>query len=213
MKYLELVINSGLLDQINKKGYITAFEQLKITAREFNKNEAIILEGDEVDRICIIDKGSVRSEKVYPNGEAHIVGIYEEGSIFGLEFAVSKKRLAAVDFICNEKSTVVFITMSSIEGNEYSDGLHKSLTYMLADSNIRTAHKVEILAEKGLRRRIMVYLSVLQSKSGSNTVTLNMNREQLAQYLCVNRSALSSELSKMRSEKIIEVNGSKITIL
>lgn len=84
MKYLELVINSGLLDQINKKGYITAFEQLKITAREFNKNEAIILEGDEVDRICIIDKGSVRSEKVYPNGEAHIVGIYEEGSIFGL---------------------------------------------------------------------------------------------------------------------------------
>lgn len=72
MKYLELVINSGLLDQINKKGYITAFEQLKITAREFNKNEAIILEGDEVDRICIIDKGSVRSEKVYPNGEAHI---------------------------------------------------------------------------------------------------------------------------------------------
>ena len=213
MKYLERVINCGLLEQIKKSAYITAFEQLEITARNFNKNEAVFFESDEVDKICIVDKGSVRSEKVYPNGEAHIVGVFDEGMIFGLEFAVSKKRLAATDFICNERSSVIFISMQSIEKNEYAEGLHKALTYMLADSNIRMSHKLEILAEKGLRKRIMVYLAVLQGKSGSNTVTLNMNREQLAQFLCVNRSALSSELSKMRAEGVIEMNGPKITVL
>ena len=84
---------------------------------------------------------------------------------------------------------------------------------MLSDSNIKMAHKVEILAERGLRDRIMVYLNVLRSKAGGNTVTIKMSREQLAQFLCVNRSALSNELNKMKREGIIDFKGSRFTIL
>lgn len=74
----------------------------------------------------------------------------------------------------------------------------------MASDNIRKMHKIEILAERGLRNRILMYLEILHRKSGTDTVSVKMSREQLAQYLCVNRSALSNELNKMKREKIID---------
>ena len=213
MQYLESIIDSGLLNELKKSDYMDAFEQLKISGRNYKSGETIFFEGDIIDKFCIIRKGSVRSEKTYLNGEVHIVDIFDEGSVFGLAFAVSRSRVSALDFISNEASEIVFVSMHSIQKNKFSNEMNKALTYMLADSNIKMSNKVEILAERGLRDRIMVYLNVLRVKSGSDTVTIKMSREQLAQYLCVNRSALSNELSKMKKEGLITFKGPKFTIL
>ncbi len=212
MRYLECVINSGLLDGIKKTDYIAAFEQLKISTKRYDKNVPIFLAGDIIDRICIIDKGSVRGEKTYANGEVHIVEIYEERSMFGLEIALSKKREAAIDYVSNEETTLVFVSMKSIQNSDYSKELNRILTYKLSNNNVKMTHKIEILAQRSLRGRIMVYLSILSRKANDQTVTIKMNREQLAQYLCVNRSALSNELHKMKKEGIIDFRGQKFTI-
>ena len=213
MQYLESIIDSGLLNELKKTDYMEAFEQLKISGRSYKPGETIFFEGDVIDKFCIIRKGSVRSEKTYLNGEVHIVDIFDEGSVFGLAFAVSRSRVTALDFISNESSEIVFVSMHSIQKNKFSSEMNKSLTFMLADSNIKISNKIEILAERGLRDRILVYLNVLRVKSGSDTVTVKMSREQLAQYLCVNRSALSNELSKMKKEGLIDFKGPKFTIL
>ena len=213
MQYLESVIESGLFDELKKADYIEAFQQLKISGRSYGPGETIFFEGDIIDKFCIVKKGSVRSEKTYLNGEVHIVDVFDEGSVFGLAFAVSKSRIAAFDFISNEASEIVFVSMHSIRKSQYAETLNSSLNYMMADNNIKMSHKIEILAERGLRERVMVYLHVLQTKSGTDTVTVRMSREQLAQYLCVNRSALSNELSKMKKDGIIDFKGSMFTIL
>lgn len=213
MKHLEGIIESGLFSEINKRDYIEAFEQLKITGRSYKKNEVVFYEGDLIDKICIIREGSVRSEKVYPDGELHIVDMFDTGSIFALEVSSSRTKKAAVDYISNEESIVVFVSMHSIERNAYREEINRAMLYMLSDANIKMAHKIEILAERGLRDRIMVYLNVLRSKAGGNTVTVKMSREQLAQFLCVNRSALSNELNKMKKEGLIDFKGTRFTIL
>lgn len=213
MQYLESVINSGLLNELKKSEYVEAFEQLKISGRNYKSGETIFFEGDIIDKFCIVRKGSVRSEKTYLNGEVHIVDLFDEGSVFGLAFALSKSRISALDFISNEASEIVFVSMHSIRKSNFSNDMNTTLNYMMADSNIKMSHKIEILAERGLRERIMVYLHVLQAKSGTDTVTIKMSREQLAQYLCVNRSALSNELSKMKKDGIIDFKGSRFTIL
>ncbi len=213
MQYLESVINSGLLNELKKSEYVEAFEQLKISGRNYKSGETIFFEGDIIDKFCIVRKGSVRSEKTYLNGEVHIVDLFDEGSVFGLAFALSKSRISALDFISNEESEIVFVSMHSIRKSNFSNDMNTTLNYMMADSNIKMSHKIEILAERGLRERIMVYLHVLQAKSGTDTVTIKMSREQLAQYLCVNRSALSNELSKMKKDGIIDFKGSSFTIL
>lgn len=213
MDYLESVSASGLLNEIKTGEREKALEQLKIYGRKFKKNQAIFFEGDVIDRICIIGSGSVRGEKTYSDGEVHIVDVFDKGAIFGLEYAVSKSMISAMDFICNDDAEVAFVPVSSIEKNRCANEIRKVLMFMLANNNIKQAHKIEILAERGLRDRIMVYLNVLQRKSGSNTVTVNMDREQLARFLCVNRSALSNELSKMKREGVIDFKGSRFTVL
>lgn len=213
MQYLESIIDSGLLSELKKSDYVDAFEQLKISGRNYKPGETIFFEGDIIDKICIVKRGSVRSEKTYLNGEVHIVEIFEEGSMFGLAFAVSKSRISALDFVSNEDAEVVFVSMHSIRKSRFANEMNRTLTYMLADSSIKLSNKVEILAERGLRERVMVYLHILQTKAGSNTVTVRMSREQLAQFLCVNRSALSNELSKMKKEGIIDFKGPTFTLM
>ena len=213
MQYLESVISSGLLNELKKSEYVEAFEQLKISGRNYKSGETIFFEGDIIDKFCIVRKGSVRSEKTYLNGEVHIVDLFDEGSVFGLAFALSKSRITALDFVSNEESEIVFVSMHSIRKSRFSNEMNTALNYMMADSNIKMGHKIEILAERGLRERMMVYLHVLRTKSGSDTVTIRMSREQLAQYLCVNRSALSNELSKMKKDGIIDFKGSRFTLL
>ena len=213
MQYLESVIESGLLNELSKSDYMDAFEQLKISGRNYKPGETIFFEGDIIDKFCIIKQGSVRSEKTYLTGEVHIVDFFDEGSTFGLAVAVSRSRITALDYISNEDTTVIFVSMHSIQKNQYASEMNRALTYMLADENIKMSNKIEILAERGLRDRVLAYLHVLQTKSGTDTVTVKMSREQLAQFLCVNRSALSNELSKMKKDGIIDFKGSRFTIL
>ena len=168
MQYLESILDSGLLSELKKSDYMDAFEQLKISGRNYKPGETIFFEGDIIDKICIVKRGSVRSEKTYLNGEVHIVEIFEEGSMFGLAFAVSKSRISALDFVSNEDAEVVFVSMHSIRKSRFANEMNRTLTYMLADSSIKLSNKVEILAERGLRERVMVYLHILQTKAGSN---------------------------------------------
>ena len=213
MKYLGTTIDSGIFGVLNKSDYMQAFEELNVIGQNMRKDDVIFHEGDQVNKICIIDRGSVRGEKAYPSGDLHIIQIYDEGSIFGIEAAVSKRKTAPMDYICNEDGTVVFISLKNINSSRFSKQIYEVLMQNMADDNIRKMNKIEILVEKGLRKRILLYFGVLRKKSGSDVINVKMSREQLAQYLGVNRSALSSELNKMKREKIIDFERDRFKIL
>lgn len=213
MKYFESVVDSGLFRNLKKSDYTNAFAQLTVTGKQYDDGEAVFLEGDVIDKICIVARGSVRAEKTYRNGETHIIQVFDEGDLFGLEFSMSKTKKTANDYISNGNSCIVFVSNNSIRKSDHASEIKTSLTFRLADDNIKMAKKIEILVERGLRERILTYLNILTSKSGSNTVSVKMNREQLAQFLCVNRSALSNELNKMKKEGIIDFKKDKFTIL
>ena len=213
MKYLETVINSGLFRHVRKSDYISVFEKLSISERNFKRGETIYYQGDVIDQLCIVERGSVRGEKTYPNGDIHIVSIFDEGSIVALEIPLSRKKTSPIDVIANENCRMVVVSIQSIEQSRHRDQLHRALIEMLADDNVRMANKIEILAERGLRDRVLIYLNVLAKKSGTDTVQVKMSREQMAQYLCVNRSALSNELNKMKREGIIDFRRGEFRLL
>ena len=119
MKYLECIINSGLFRNIDKSGYIDAFERIEIIERSYAKGETIFYEGDMIDWICIVHRGSVRAEKNYPSGDIHIVSIFEEDAIFGLEIALSQRRTTPVDYIANETCKVLFLSLKSLYSGRY----------------------------------------------------------------------------------------------
>ena len=213
VKYLECILKSGLLYYVDRSEYAVLIDQMDISERKYPKGDTIFYEGDTIKRICIIDKGSVRSEKNYADGEVHILNVFEENSIFALEIALSQRKTAPVDYIANEATTVVSFSIESLNKETFRKPVKNILIEMMADENIRMGHKIEILAERGLRDRVIVYLNILARRFQSNVVTVPLSREQLASYLCVNRSALSNELSKMRQDGIISFKGREFCLL
>lgn len=210
--HLENIINSGLFQHIRKSDYIDAFERLHVATKTYRKGSFIARQGDVIDALLIVESGSVRGEKTYPSGDVHLVSVFDTGAIFALEVAVSRTRTTPYDLIANEDTRILSISMQTLDHSGYQDRLRIALMQMLADENIRMSNKIEILAERGLRGRIMAYLNILARKSGTNTVQVKMSREQMAQYLCVNRSALSNELNKMKREGLIDFTRTQFTL-
>ena len=89
----------------------------------------------------------------------------------------------------------------------------RNISNQLSNENIKRQNKVDVLSVNGLRDRVMMYLETQASKKGTSSFTIPFNREELANYLCVNRSALSHELSLMRQEGIIEFRKNRFHLL
>lgn len=204
IKYLDCILESGLFDNISKNNYIDALEQLTVSSKKVTSGCSVYFEDDPVNYICIVNSGSFHGEKTYDDGEIHIVETYDENSILCLDAALSKKKTSYMDFRANENSTLVCISLDSIRKSEYGRKIMDALVEKMADDSIKRIRKIEILAEKGLRNRILIYFDIMKRKSGSQVISVNMNREQMAQFLCVSRSALSNELSKMKREGLID---------
>lgn len=214
MKYLETIIGSGLFSRISKLEYILVYEELAVTGKEFKKGSIIFHEDEVLDKLCIVKNGSVRGEKMYVEGDVHILHIWEKFQIFGMEATVSKTKTSILDYISHQDCEVVFISWESIRTSRYAKVLMETLLQEMANDDIKNIHKVNILAHRGLRDKIMTYLSIRQKKHPEKEgFKVNMNREQMAQFLCVNRSALSNELNKMKKEGIIDFERGVFKIL
>lgn len=212
MKHLETVLESGILSEVNKTEWLLAFESFGITSEKLRKDEIIFRSGDMINQICIVERGCVREEKVYDDGEICIMHTFQENAIFALETAVSRKKTAAADYVCNEDSTIVYIPYKNIEKSKWVKEIQTVLLEKLADDNFRNMYKIEILARRGVRERILLYLNHLKKRFGSNVVTVRMDREQMAQFLCVNRSSLSNELNQLKREKVIDFKKNEFII-
>lgn len=88
-----------------------------------------------------------------------------------------------------------------------SSTLTARLLKITAMKNLRLNEKIQVITPRTIRERVMAYLSSLAKKSGSHIVTTNFDRQQLADFLCVDRSALSTELGKMHREGLIDFKG------
>ena len=81
------------------------------------------------------------------------------------------------------------------------------------DENMKKAYRLAIMSRNGLRERILAYLTMQAAKRGTNTFTIPFSREELAAFLCVNRSALSHELSLMRQEGLLDFHKNNFSLL
>lgn len=204
---------SGLLREIPWQRHQPAVKDIKVTVREFVEEEIIFSEEEQVNGIAILHSGTVRGEKFHLEGNVDLMYMYQKGEIFGAEAAASRLRTSPLTYIANEDAVAIFIGFTDILRSEYSMPLMLALLHILADDNIKKLYKIETLSKRGLRDRIMTYLRIISRKADADTFTIHMDREQFAQYLCVNRSALSYELNKMKREGLIDFKKDKFRII
>lgn len=175
---------------------------------QYSKNEVIFHTGDTVNEIGIVLKGRVNIENIDIWGNKSILSCVSEGEIFAETYAICGEPMM-VDAVAAEKSEIQFLNLKALIDEKNSDkGWYvKLISNMLKISvrkNLALSGRIFCTSSKTIRGRLLTYLSNISVKSGSKTFQIPFDRQQLADYLNLDRSALSKELGKMRDEGLIE---------
>jgi CRP-like cAMP-binding protein len=185
----------------------TALRELSQAAtRSCDDGETVAIEGMIVDFFVVVLQGKLVCEKNDYGGRVELIQNYGPGDTACLDIACTlTKRCPPFRIMCvNSAELLVFrydtLFCRDILPDAMYEKLRSNAIYFLANENIKSLYKIDVLYKRSLREKILVFLRNMAARTGSNTLYIHMNREQFAQYLGVNRSSLSHELSLMRAE-------------
>ena len=168
---------------------------LSAKERNYKKNEFIFHTGDKVTQIGMVLEGTVHMMKEDVWGNVMILGEAGPGDLV----SVVAKTDVKVLFLDIQK----VLTICS-NGCEFHSKIIRNLLSSIAARTLAMTRKVEHMSQRSLRDKVLSYLSSESVRAGSEEFTISFNRQQLAEYLSVDRSALSAELGKMRDEGMLE---------
>lgn len=187
------------------------------TVRRMSKGSFLLQPQDRLDYFGLIRRGRVHIMHVFQDGSVSIMDAMEPGEEFGADLICTKSRISPYHAVAAEDvelltfpSKIVLQPGSISEPVRYK--IRDQLLTQLAQNNMKKEYRLAILSRKGLRDRIMTYLTMQASKRHTNSFEIPFSREELASFLCVNRSALSHELSLMRAEGILTFRKNSFTI-
>lgn len=212
-KSIEILKKSGIFANLSDKEHALLLNMIKIGEKTYCKKEIIIHEGSRVNNLYIVKRGKVIGEKFHIEGETNLLNVFEEGEIIGLEGVSSTLRTSPLTYTADSEVTLVMIEIASMLNCSFKETILENMVHLLSDISIKQMYKIQVISKHGLRERIMAHLLIMQRKRNTEVFDIRMSQEQLAQYLCVNRSALSYELNRMKKEGIIDFKKSWFKIL
>lgn len=176
----------------------------------FAKGEMICRTGDVVTCLGMVLSGSVLIESNDLWGNTTVLDSVEPGRIFAETYACALGEPLMVDVVAAEPTEVLFLNIDRVlkvcsNTCDYHNRLIRNLLSISAQKNLNLSRKIFHTAPKSIRGRLLSYLSDQAVQNGSSSFTIPFNRQQLADYLNVDRSALSNELSKMQKEGLLRV--------
>lgn len=180
------------------------------------QNTALILGQDIIDWFAVLLQGSVQISQNHPDGRRNLMGILQPPSVIAADLICTRRRRAPYDAIAAEDSRLLCFSSDWLMGQrlerEIQISVFRQLMTLISHDNMRKHYRIAILSQRELRSRILTYLIMQAERLGRSRFRIPFNREELADYLCVNRSALSHELKKMEREGILRTRKNLFTI-
>lgn len=183
--------------------------------KNFDEEDIIVHQGDIVDSIGIVIEGDAIGKKYTPDGEEIIVSHMDGRQVFGDVLSGANGFASPVTVQALEKCKVLFIDYNRLISSDHKL-IHKVLRNMIQNMSIKyfTQNKrMDILMLKSVRAKVMAYLEWQRDVKKSKTFLIDLDRRLMADFLGVERSALSRELSRMKKDGIIDYNKNKFTLL
>ena len=211
MDYIKILKNSALFYGLSEEEINKALKYSKMGICGYKKGTYVFNSGDVIKNIGLVVEGTVMVEKEDYYGNRSIIAVVREGDIFGEVYACIKNGQSDVSVSTIKDSKILMVNVEFIlSGERDVDGLsgviERNLVSILAQKAYILNKKISHITKRTTREKLMSYLSETARDSGSGKFKIPFNRQELADYLCVDRSAMSNELSKMRKEGIIEYN-------
>lgn len=217
-KYLDILQRCPLFAQIEEDNLLRMLVCLGVRVESFDKKYTILAEGNPAKYIGIVLSGSVQIVRIDYYGNRSILSENGAAEIFGEAFACAEVPSIPVTVIANEPCEVMLIDSGHILHTCTNNcGFHQQLIYNLmkdlATKTLLIHQKLEITSKRTTREKLMTYLMFQAQKAGKNRFEIPFDRQELADYLDVDRSGLSAEISKLRREGILESDRKEFLLL
>lgn len=207
--YLDILHTSPLFAGINETDLSSLLSCLSARKKAYAKDVYILSADNTIKDVGIVLSGSVNIIKEDFWGNRAILAKMHLGEMFGEAFAFANLQKLPVSVVSSEKSEILFIDFKKITTTcssacLFHSQLIQNILKIIAHKNIMLTQKLEHIVKRTTREKLLSYLSEQAIKQGTNSFTIPFNRQELADYLSVDRSAMSNELCKLRDEGIIE---------
>ncbi|MBQ4088998.1 MAG: Crp/Fnr family transcriptional regulator [Clostridia bacterium] len=217
-KYFEIIANSSLFSEINQENLLPMLSCLGARTQTIAKGAPIFNEGEPVSCMGMVLEGSVRIERTDYYGNRSIIASISPGELFAEMFACAGIKTLPVSAVSVTDSTIMLMDVQRIlttcsSACTFHKILIENLLRSVASKNLSLNSKIHCMSQRTTREKILSYLDECAKRASSPEFTIPFDRQGLADYLGVERSAMSAELSRMKKEGLIDTKGSYFRLL
>ena len=209
MKYLPVLQKCPLcrgVDPSELPALLTCLGAKTVTA---DRRETVLREGEPARFVGVVLEGGVQIQQEDYFGNRSILGLAGPGELFGESFACAGADSLPVSVTASRDSVLLLVDCRRVLSPcEKACGFHRSilsnLMQIMARKNLAFHQKLQITSRRTTREKLLAYLNLQAKLHGSAAFSIPFDRQELADYLGVDRSGLSAELSRLRREGILE---------
>ena len=208
-EYIYILKKSKLFDNVSEDEIRAMLSCLEAKALNYKKGEYVLRQGEYLNAVTVLVKGKLLIQKDDYWGNRSILGNIECGEMFGEAYAAPGSGPMLNDVAAVEDSTVIFFDVKKIfsacpSGCRFHALVVQNLFFAISEKNRKLVQKLGHMSKRTTREKLISYLSEEAKNHNSSYFEIPFNRQQLADFLSVDRSAMSNELCKMRDDGMIE---------
>lgn len=216
-KYLKLLKNTKLFSGITETEIEPMLSCLSADKQNYQKGDCVFRRGEHINHVAMLLEGCIHIQKEDYWGNLSILNEISEGETFGEVYACLGHDEILNNAVAVKPSVVLFLDINRIltmcsSSCRFHGRLIRNLLSVIASKNKILTQKLEHMSQRTTREKLLSYLSEQSLRAGCPSFDIPFNRQQLADFLSVDRSAMSNELCKMRDEGILLFDKNHFTL-
>ena len=217
-KYIEILKRTQLFSGVSDTEISAMLNCLQAKLLTFQKGDYVFREGERIDNITVLVKGKLLVQHDDFWGNRNIVNVIRVGEMFGEAYVATESGSLLNDVIAEEDSAVIFFDVRRIltvcsTACRFHSMVIQNLFFAISEKNRKLVQKIGHMSKRSTRAKLLSYLSEEAKRQNSSHFTIPFTRQQLADFLCVDRSAMSNELCKMRDEGLLQFAKNQFILL
>ena len=216
-EYPQIIRSSTLFSGISEEELTAMLSCLETREERFPKDTFLLRTGDTAESIGLVLSGSVLIVQEDIWGNRNILSRAGAGQTFAAAYACAPGSLLNVSVLAETPVTAMFLNVKRVlnvcpSACAHHSRIIRNLLGELAEKNLRFGEKLTHMGQRTTRAKLMSYLSAEAQRLGTCEFDIPFSRQQLADYLAVERTGLSQELGKMRSEGLLDFHKSHFVL-
>lgn len=217
-KYIPILKRTQLFSGVGEEEIGAMLNCLQAKLCTYKKGEYVLRQGEHLDNILVLTEGKLHIQRDDYWGNRSIINMVSVGEMFGEAYVAPESGTLMNDVLAVEDSAVIFFDVKRIitvcsASCRFHSMVVQNLFFAISEKNRKLVQKLTFMTKRTTREKLIAYLSEEAKRQNSSEFSIPFNRQQLADFLSVDRSAMSNELCKMRDEGLIEFEKSCFKLL